>query len=160
MIKFWRQEAKHSFHSKTVWGAYNCIGVPLEEYGSQGFLSQKKHLTMTHFQGAAHGTMKLTLEKCIYDCPEPLSGWEMWLPIHHPKVTFLLFFSATYSEVPKGLSLCDSILLHSISLAKEAKGIIIAHTLGETKVNHIQVNFLKVKTFFFWYLHPIFYIWK
>lgn len=43
----------------------------------------------------------------------------------------------------------DSILFQSSSIEKKAKDTIIAYPLGETKVNHRQVNFLKVKTFLF-----------
>lgn len=104
---------------------------------------------MTHYQGVAHGTMKLTLEKRIYDCSETLPGWEMCCLSTTLKSHFSCIFQPLNSEVPKRLGPYDSILLHSSSLAKEAKVVIISHTLGETEVDHIQVNFLKVKTFFF-----------
>lgn len=90
--------------------------------------------------------MKLAL--CIYDSAEPLPDWEMC----YPSTTLRSHFS--YSSQPltlmsqRGLGPCDSIVLHPSSLAKGAKGIIIAQTVGETKVNYIQVNVLKVKTFF------------
>lgn len=120
-----------------------CIGVFLEEENSQGFLIQKT-LIMRHFQGAAHRT----LEKCVYYCPEFLLDWEMCF-----LSTTLRSQSSCSSRLltrrfQRGMGPCDSILLQPSSPEKEAKDTVIAYTLGETKVKHIQVNFLRVKTFF------------
>lgn len=48
----------------------------------------------------------------------------------------------------------DPISLQSSSLEKEAKDTIIIHPIGETQVNHIQVDVLKVKIFFL-YLYTL-----
>lgn len=43
---------------------------------------------------------------------------------------------------------CDSILLQSSSPEKVAKDTVIAYTLEETKVKHIQVKFFEGKDIF------------
>ena len=144
------QKWLHSKGPGSLWHTHvYCI---LQELcNPQGFLFQEivDHETLLRCISGASCSMKGAVETCVYESPESLWDWEMSCLLIPQRSHFSCSSQPRTLSSQNGLGPGGFILLRSSSLEKEAKDTVTAHTLGDTKVNHIQVNFLKVKTFFF-----------
>lgn len=135
-----------------------CTGTLQERYSSQsGFLDPRNTWSWDNFKAHLMGLMLYEThfgEMCLWLLWISVRLGEM-LPPHpvppHPQGHILpaLLSHLFWGPKREWMGPWDSILFQSSSIEKKAKVTIIAYPLGETKVNHRQVNFLKVKTFLF-----------